>query len=89
MQAANIPVVRVQSAVIAGVGYCANTQTLVVTFVNGHKYAYAQVPQNVAMAFFTPAITEDDAGNVTFGARSVGRYFNAQVRGKYVHAKLS
>lgn len=83
-----IPLVRVQSSNIAAVGYHFNTATLVVSFVSGGKYVYADVPQSVADGFFTPAKTESAGGDISYSTRSVGRYFNNQVRGKFDTTKV-
>jgi hypothetical protein len=88
MNANQIPLLRVQSNSIAAIGYHANSGTLVVSFVSGGKYTYAAVPHSVAIGFFTPAQTESDNGDVVFAPRSIGRYYHAQVRGKYTSVRL-
>ena len=89
VKASDIRLIPVQSSSVAGVGYHVNSQTLVVSFVGGGKYAYSQVPKDVALGFFTPVVGEKRNGDTFFGKRSVGGYLAAQIKGKYAYEKLS
>ena len=64
----------VVSSNLAGVGYDASTQTLEVEFQNGNVYQYFDVPQV--------------AYESLIGAESVGRFFNAEIRGSYRYARM-
>ncbi len=54
--------------------YNAETKVLTVTFKDGKKYDYADVPQTV--------VDEMDK------AESKGNFFNKNIRGKYKHSKV-
>ena len=64
----------VESSSIASVGYNARQQILDVQFHSGAVYRYRSVPKEVHAQFLK--------------APSKGRYFSAQVRGKYPFKKL-
>ncbi len=57
---------RVQSSVIASVGYDDATRVLEVKFRSGRVYSYFDVPPHVVAELLT--------------AESAGRYFNEQIR---------
>lgn len=63
----------VKSSNIRAVGYEAGT--LEIEFTNGSVHAYSGVPQEVYSAMV--------------GAESVGKYFSANVRGKFESVKVS
>ena len=62
------------STVIRGFDYDAASATLTVTFVTGRRYAYCDVPADVAERFR--------------GAFAKGRFFNAHIRDRYRHREL-
>jgi len=62
------------STVIRGFAYAPESRTLTVTFVTGRRYAYLEVPEEVALAFR--------------GAFAKGRFFNARIRDRYRHREL-
>jgi hypothetical protein len=64
----------VNSSDIHAIGYDAETQTLEVEFIKGAVYQYTGVPPNEHEAIMN--------------ADSKGRYFNANIKGRYPHAKL-
>jgi hypothetical protein len=64
----------VVSSNIASVGYELSTQTLEVEFQGGSVWRYANVPAEVA--------------NNLMEAESVGKFFNANVKGKYTSTQL-
>lgn len=62
-----------QSSQISAWGYHAPSRTLALKFAsNGKVYHYADVPSDVAEGFAK--------------AESIGKYFGAHVRGKFVHS---
>jgi hypothetical protein len=65
---------RVDSSVIAVVGYDRATSVLEVEFHSGKLYVYLDVPPAVHLALLT--------------AGSIGRYFNAEIRSSYSTARL-
>ena len=83
------PMIAVSSSSIAEVGYNVQAQKLFVTFKNGGKYEYNNVPEALFLQMLTPARTEDSAGNITYIARSLGKFLSAQVKGKFTYAKLN
>ena len=64
----------VSSSDIHAIGYDAETQTLEVEFIKGAVYQYTGVPANEHEAIMN--------------ADSKGRYFNANIKGRYPHTKL-
>jgi hypothetical protein len=62
----------VSSSNVAAVGYDEETQTLQVQFHSGRTYRYMSVPQS-------------EYENL-LGARSVGQYFNENIKGTYAEA---
>lgn len=66
---------QVESAAIEAIDYDPRRRRLRVTFVSGEVYAYAAVPGEVHRAFIA--------------AESKGRFFQAQIRGRYAYKKLS
>lgn len=64
----------VTSSTILSLGYHAASETLEVEFVNGHVYQYAAVPPGEHEALLS--------------ARSIGGYFNAQIRPNYAYVRL-
>jgi hypothetical protein len=66
--------VKVESSNIAEVGYDEDSKTLVVLFNNGRLYSYDEVPKKVYDDFLV--------------AQSKGKYFIANVRGKYDYRKI-
>lgn len=65
---------HVESAAIFAIDYDTRRRRLHVTFVSGQRYAYDEVPGEVHRAFLD--------------AESKGRFFQAQIRDRYRHAKL-
>lgn len=65
----------VESTAIHAIDYDAGNQRLRVTFVSGERYAYDDVPGEVCRAFLE--------------ADSKGRFFQAQIRGRYPFERLS
>jgi hypothetical protein len=65
----------VESTAIRAVDYEADRRELKVTFVSGELYVYGDVPGEVHRAFVE--------------ADSKGRFFQAQIRGRYAYEKLS
>lgn len=70
---ADITLSPVTSSNIAALGYDGASQTLAVQFRNGDTWHYEGVPQ--------------EAYDSLRGAESVGRAFNAEIRGSYEGAK--
>ncbi len=64
----------VESSNIAQVGYDRETQELRIRFHSGAEYTYANVPGVV----FADLVDAD----------SVGKFFNAEIKGKYEYAKV-
>lgn len=64
----------VSSSDLAEVGYDAPTMTLEIAFHSGGVYQYFDVPESVYQALIS--------------ADSVGRFFHANVRNSYRHARL-
>lgn len=69
----------VQSSNISGIGWEPSgenspTGTLEVAFKSGHVYEYADVPEQEYLAFL--------------GASSIGKYFAANIQGKFEHTRL-
>lgn len=65
--------IRVESSELASVGYDEASHVLEVEFVAGGTYRYGGVPLEVYDALMA--------------ADSLGRYFNAHIRGHYLYAK--
>jgi hypothetical protein len=70
----DIPMISVESSNISEIGYDNDSETLVVEFNHGGKYAYDGVPAE-----------EFDALKV---AESKGKYFIANIKGKYTFRKV-
>jgi hypothetical protein len=64
----------VESSNIKAIGYDPDKQRLVVEFLSGKRYAYADVPPAVYTGFLE--------------ARSMGIFFSRNVRGQYETEKL-
>jgi len=62
------------SSMAQSVSYDPDTQTMVVTFNNGRSYAYADVPEDVAV----------DVSN----AASVGEFINSEIKGRYSYRRI-
>jgi hypothetical protein len=73
---ANIKMVSVKSSQIKSVGYDAEKQILYLEFLNGTVYEYYKVPEKVHTDLLIPTM-------------SVGKYFFAEVKGKFEYAKTS
>jgi hypothetical protein len=65
----------VSSSDIASVGYETSTSTLEVEFHSGGIYKYFEVPEQHFLA-------------LTSGSGSVGRYLNAQIKGRYRYQRV-
>lgn len=65
---------RVDSSLLASVGYDRDAEVLEVEFVDGRRYRYFDVP---------PTRVEE-----LLRADSAGRYFNAAIRDRYRYARL-
>jgi hypothetical protein len=65
---------RVESSMLSEIGYEDSTSMLGVLFKNGSIYEYANVPSHVHSAFVA--------------APSHGKYFDANIKGKYVCRKI-
>lgn len=89
MKAANTNLVSVISSSISHVGFNVAESALIVAFKGGSEYKYHNVPEALFLQMMAPARTEDAAGNVEYIKRSVGRFLNAQVKGKYTYEKLT
>lgn len=63
---------KVQSSTISEISH--DGKTLLIEFVHGGKYAYEDVP---------PAVFEAFAA-----AESKGKYFHAEIKGKYRYSKI-
>jgi hypothetical protein len=70
----DITLTPVQSSMLAAQGYDPNTQTLAVKFNTGATFHYEGVSQEVADGLA--------------GADSAGKYFNANIRGKFEPKKI-
>ncbi len=66
--------IAVKSSIIASAGYGAKGKSLDIEFRTGAVYRYVEVPPAVYAAFIE--------------SPSKGRYFGAQIRGKYSYEKL-
>jgi len=64
----------VKSSNLNAIGYDQETETLVVEFKGGGRYAYSDVPAEVFMAF------QD--------ADSAGKFFHREVKGQYPAERL-
>jgi KTSC domain len=64
----------VKSSHIAAAGYDPVTKSLAIGFHNGDLYHYAGVPQGTYVSMLA--------------ARSAGRFFNAQIKGRFPASKL-
>ena len=64
----------VTSTSLSEVGYDQSSQTLEITFREGHVYQYFNVPQPIYEGLMQ--------------AVSVGKFFNAEIRGRYPEARL-
>ena len=65
---------EVESGNIARIGYDKESQTLVVEFKHGGKYAYKDVPEETHQALIE--------------AKSIGGYFHSAIRHKFESVKL-
>jgi len=65
----------VSSSDVASVGYDASTSTLEVEFQSGGIYQYFGVPERHFLA-------------LTNGSGSVGKYLNAQIKGRYRYQRV-
>jgi hypothetical protein len=65
---------EVKSSNLVRLGYDLTSSTLVVEFKSGTKYAYAGVGEKLYYALL--------------GARSIGAYFHADIRSKFLGVKL-
>lgn len=65
---------ELDSSAIQAVGYNANRHELAVTFVTGKLYTYLGVPEAIYEALLR--------------APSKGRFFNAEIRDRYVFQEL-
>ena len=65
----------VKSSQLLSVGYNAKTNTLYIEFQNWSVYEYYEVPSEVASAIISPST-------------SVGKYFYAEIKGKYDYKKI-
>ena len=66
---------EIESSAIRAIDYQPPRRRLEVTFVSGERYAYDKVPGEVHRAFVA--------------AESKGRFFQAEIRGRYPYRKLS
>lgn len=66
--------IPISSSNIRSIGHEADSLTLEIEFVNGRIYQYSGVPTHEYEAFIS--------------ADSKGRYFNAQIKGRYPEARL-
>lgn len=64
----------VSSSNVAAVGYEPETQTLFVDFLNGGRYTYDGVPEDVFIGMLS--------------AESVGRFLHQNVKGIYPYTKI-
>ncbi len=64
----------VQSSNIESIGYDQKAATLEIKFHSGDTYQYANVPESVYTSLFN--------------AESKGKYFQANIRGKYEFSKI-
>jgi hypothetical protein len=71
-----IKMITVNSSQIDSVGYDATTMTLYIEFKKGSVYSYANVPIEKYNAMLIPTM-------------SVGKYFFAEIKGKFEYLKLS
>jgi len=65
----------VKSSQIDSVGYDEPTMTLYIEFKKGSVYSYAEVPIEKYNSLLIPTM-------------SVGKYFFAEIKGKYIYEKL-
>ena len=65
---------KLKSSNVASAGYDPATKRLEVIFTSGGHYQFSDVPQDVYDSFLK--------------AESFGRFFQANVRGKYPHKRL-
>jgi hypothetical protein len=70
-----VKMISVKSSQIDSVGYDAITSTLYIEFKKGSVYSYAEVPIEKYNSLLIPTI-------------SVGKYFFAEIKGKYTYEKL-
>lgn len=66
---------QVNSSQLQEVEYDSETSKLIVTFNNGSKYSYDDVPEKV----FVELVSVD----------SIGSYFNREIKSKYKYTKIS
>ena len=66
---------KLDSSMIRSAGYDASNKKLNVKFNDGHTYVFSDVPESVYQDLLK--------------SESAGGYFNASVRGKYSHEKVS
>ena len=66
--------IAVQSSTIVSAGYAKDTRLLEIEFRSGAIYRYRQVPESVYAALSA--------------ARSKGRFFGTEIRGKFSYEKL-
>ena len=69
-----IPMHQVSSSNISYIGYDYDTQELYITFIKGYTYKYDNVPEQVFNKFKKSS--------------SVGKYYIANIRGKYTSNKI-
>lgn len=63
-----------ESKMIQSCEYTPDTKVLIVTFNNGQKYSYSDVDEETVNGFMEP--------------ESAGRYFLANIKGKFDYSKL-
>lgn len=66
---------QVKSSQLQEVEYDSETSKLIVTFNNGSKYSYDDVPEKV----FVELVSAD----------SIGSFFNREIKSKYKYTKIS
>jgi hypothetical protein len=71
----NITMQPVKSSQIKSVGYDKEAQTLYIEFLNGTVYMYSKVPLGTYTNLMVPTM-------------SVGKYFFAEIKGKFEYEKL-
>jgi lysyl-tRNA synthetase, class II len=79
----------VSSSNIRSLGYNKENSTLAVVFNNNSLYLYNDVPESVFLNFFTLSSSTDSAGNTTYIKKSIGKYFNAQIKNKYSFDRIN
>jgi len=62
------------SSMVQVISYDPDSQTMTITYNNGRSYAYAGVPEDVAL----------DASN----AASVGEFVNSEIKGRYSYRRV-